>query len=229
MHQDPGNDVSDIRVEAYRAVRAHEIILSEATAKFEQAALAPLIVLNGGAVIAFLTLLGALLGKDSGRRPQLVLSAIAIATWGIGLVAAALAIRYASRRESSISAAQRIMREGVEDILYPIEFAKILEGPVPDRDVGASLFSEPKKKRQADRIQIRRTERRKAEVNAKRLEKARLLSVVMFVLGAALALSAVLAGGNVSNTKATSTSSAAAPVTTTVTIAGPVSQARLAA
>ncbi len=63
---------------AYEAVRAHELMLNEAVSRFEHARLGPLIALNGGAVVAFLTLLGALLGKDRGRHPNLWLSGLAV-------------------------------------------------------------------------------------------------------------------------------------------------------
>jgi hypothetical protein len=50
---------SDRRLEEYKALRAHELMLNERTSEFERAALQPLFLLNGGAVVAFLTLLGA--------------------------------------------------------------------------------------------------------------------------------------------------------------------------
>jgi hypothetical protein len=49
--------------EVYGAVRGHELMLNQATAAFEHAALTPLFLLNGGATVAFLTLLGAASGK----------------------------------------------------------------------------------------------------------------------------------------------------------------------
>jgi hypothetical protein len=211
MNQKADNAADDVRLEAYRSVRAHELMLNQTTATFQQAALAPLILLNGGAVVAFLTLLGALLGNDSGRRPQLGLSAVALGAWGFGLVAAALAIRYSSRRLVHVSTAQRIMREALEDVLYPSDFAKILAGPVPERDASESLYTDSsvKRVRQDERLRIRQTERMGGTRERKRMENARLFSVVMFLLGAALAMSAVLAGENVAKSTSKSTSTAA--------------------
>ena len=115
---------------AYEAIRAHELMLNEAVSRFEHARLAPLIALNGGAMVAFLTLLGALLGNDSGRRPDLWLSVFAAGAWVVGLVAAALAITSAASRQAAISAAHRLLREGLEDALSE-HVAKLLRGPVP--------------------------------------------------------------------------------------------------
>ena len=115
---------------AYEAVRAHELMLNEAVSRFEHARLAPLIALNGGAMVAFLTLLGALLGNDSGRRPDLWLSVFAAGAWVVGLVAAALAITSAASRQAAISAGHRLLREGLEGALSE-HVAKLLRGPVP--------------------------------------------------------------------------------------------------
>jgi hypothetical protein len=55
----------------YQAQRAHELELNKATAAFEHALVSPLFLLNGGAVVAFLTLLGAASAKDSHLRVNL--------------------------------------------------------------------------------------------------------------------------------------------------------------
>lgn len=116
---------------AYEAVRAHELMLNESVSRFEHARLAPLITLNGAAVIAFLTLLGALLGKASGRRPDLLLSGLAVGAWVVGLVAAALAIAAAARQQTAISAAHRLLREALEAALIQHDVARILQGAPP--------------------------------------------------------------------------------------------------
>lgn len=196
---------SDLRVEAYKAVRTHELMLDEASSKFEHAVLTALIVINGGALVAFLTLLGALLGKASGRRPDLAFAAVAIVAWALGLVAAAFAVRYASSRQSSISAAQRLMRQELEDTLYSTEIATILRGAEPTQAMPMSatawvhyvrsrLFrqraDQPGPMSSPDRPQLRAI----AGENAKRQRRAWWLSVLLFVLGAGFALIAVLAG-----------------------------------
>lgn len=116
---------------AYEAVRAHELMLNEAASRFEHARVTPLIALNGGAVVAFLTLLGALLGKENGGRPDLLLSGFAAGAWVVGLVAAALAIAAAASQQTAISAAHRLLREGLEDALIDQCLAQILQGPPP--------------------------------------------------------------------------------------------------
>ena len=56
---DPVGCTSSTELEVYKAVRAHELMLDQATAAFEHAAIAPLLLINGGGAVAFLTLLGA--------------------------------------------------------------------------------------------------------------------------------------------------------------------------
>lgn len=128
----------DPETTAYQAVRAHELMLDEAVSRFDHARLAPLIVLNGGAVVALLTLLGALLGKDSGSHPKLVLSGLAVGAWVGGLVAAALAVAAATKEQQAISTTHRLLREGLEDVLLGDKqrsqaerVAGLLRGPVP--------------------------------------------------------------------------------------------------
>jgi hypothetical protein len=131
---------SDRELVAYQAVRAHELMLNEAVSRFEHARLAPLIALNGGAVVAFLTLLGVLLGKDSGRHPNLWVSGLAVGAWVFGLVAAALATTAATGQQRATSAAHRLLREQLEDALLSNDGVKpILPGPQPSMDRPSSL------------------------------------------------------------------------------------------
>lgn len=125
-------NAGDPKLSAYEAVRAHELMLNEAVSRFEHARLAPLIALNGGAVIAFLTLLGVLLGKDSGRHPNLWLSSLAVGAWVLGLVAAALATTAAAEQQRAISTAHRLLREQLEEALVTENrVTTILHGPPP--------------------------------------------------------------------------------------------------
>lgn len=121
----------DPKISAYEAVRAHELMLNEAVSRLEHASLAPLIALNGGAVVAFLTLLGVLLGKDSERHPNLWLSGLAVGTWVVGLVAAALATTAATGQQRAISAAHRLLREELEAALIVNDqpVTDVLTGP----------------------------------------------------------------------------------------------------
>jgi hypothetical protein len=101
----------------YKALREHERALNDATAEFERAALQPLLLLNGGAAVAFVTLLGAIWEKAS-QRINLTWAIAAVGIWVVGLLLAAIATikGYLSQREFEIRA--RIEREIVEEILH---------------------------------------------------------------------------------------------------------------
>jgi len=64
--------------------------LRQATMNFEHAALKPLFLLNGGALIAFI----AFLGSDAGRIMNRDLVISALVCWAIGLLFAAVAVLY---------------------------------------------------------------------------------------------------------------------------------------
>ena len=55
----------DAKLVRYKAIRAHELELNRATGAFEHAALRPVVILNGGALVAFLSLLGAVWEPDN--------------------------------------------------------------------------------------------------------------------------------------------------------------------
>jgi len=71
-------------LDVYNAVRAHELELNRATAAFEHAVLSPLYLLNGGALVAFLTLLGAASGEDSSLEIELPWAVAGAALWATG-------------------------------------------------------------------------------------------------------------------------------------------------
>ena len=128
---------ADRDVEAYKAVRAHELTLNEARAELERGALAPLIALNGGAIVAFLTLIGAVsknvtFNVSSGWRWAAALSAgAAIVVWAAGLLFAARAVQWASRQQGEINTGYRLMRELVEAQIAP-RVAPDISAPRPD-------------------------------------------------------------------------------------------------
>jgi hypothetical protein len=105
--------------EVYQAVRAHERMLNEATSRFEHAVLAPLVVLNGGAVVAFLTLLGALMKDDLWHEYALLVGGAAVLAWVFGLVVAVGAVRAAFESQRQHSIAYRLIREQLEYDLFP--------------------------------------------------------------------------------------------------------------
>ena len=129
---------ADREAEAYKAVRAHELTLNEAKAALERAVLAPLIALNGGAIVAFLTLLGALSGKNSTLNFNTTLAAVAIAAailvWASGLIFAAWAVVWASRQQGQINKGYRLMRELVEAKIVAPDVAQIIAPPARDSE-----------------------------------------------------------------------------------------------
>lgn len=209
---------------AYQAVRAHELMLNEAVSRFEHARLAPLIALNGGAVVAFLTLLGALMGKTSGSHPNLWLSGVAVAAWVVGLVAAALATTAATGHQQAISAAHRLRREELEAALIDdARVTAILKGPPPAVTPPSPLFVRPTREGPPLRVRVARwwtgvpveeskgqdeaaeedskqqrcELRRTGGIYARRLKARWWLSVAMFVTGAVWALAAIAFGTDV--------------------------------
>lgn len=104
--------------DAYRAVRAHELMLNEASSALERAVVAPLLTLNGGAAVAFLTLLGAL-GRDAQLNVDVAVARVAIGHWMLGLLVAAVAASVSASRQASLNRAHRLMREEVEEVLFP--------------------------------------------------------------------------------------------------------------
>lgn len=97
------------KIAVYEAQRAHELELNRATAAFEHAVLSPLFLLNGGAAVAFLTLLGAASANDSTLAVNPWAAGLAASTWSAGLVAATWAARagYESQRAFTQSVKQR--------------------------------------------------------------------------------------------------------------------------
>src|SRR5512143_171398 len=83
----------ELEIEKFKAKAAHELELTRATAQFEHAAMRPLYLLNGGALIATLTYLGHALGSD---KPEPTRWAIltALALWLSGLLFAGLTAQF---------------------------------------------------------------------------------------------------------------------------------------
>ncbi len=90
----------------------------------ERRAAAGLLTLNGGAAVAFLTLIGAL-GKDAGLNIELPVARTAIFCWVLGLLLAATAVSALATRQAALNQAHRLMREGLEHRLFP-ELATVI-------------------------------------------------------------------------------------------------------
>jgi hypothetical protein len=104
-----------LSVERYKALRQHELELNKATAAFEHASLQPLTYLNGGALAAFMALIGAI-WKDA--QSSLVISNVkwALIAWSAGLISAAFSTGMAYRSQRYFSIGARLEREAFEDI-----------------------------------------------------------------------------------------------------------------
>lgn len=88
------NDEGRWKIVVYESQRAHELELNRATAAFEHAVVAPLFLLNGGAAVAFLTLLGAASAANSTLTVDANWSKWAIAMWAGGLFTATWAVGF---------------------------------------------------------------------------------------------------------------------------------------
>src|SRR3954469_19303145 len=107
--RDPARAASNPSIEVYKAIRAHEIMLNQATSAFEHAAAAPLVLLNGGAAVAYLTLLGAI--SDPAKSKLRFAAAWAVAalmSWALGLIAAQLAVTFGLISQCAYAKAQRL-------------------------------------------------------------------------------------------------------------------------
>jgi hypothetical protein len=159
-----------LELEVYRAVRAHELMLNEATSRFEHAAIAPLLLINGGGAVAFLTLLGALESPKSRLSASTLWAGAASTAWAVGLITAALAASLGLRAQRKFSKAHRLQRQQVE---------RLLLNRSPLMDVVAP--SEPDWKAKGD------DETTKAKLAQKLYGILRWASMVAFLLGAACA------------------------------------------
>jgi hypothetical protein len=164
----------DIALDVYRAVRAHELELNRAAVQFEHATLAPLLLLNGGAAVAFLALLGATSETDAALNASTNWAVAACAFWAIGLAAATLATYLAFQSQRHYTRVERLRREDVERLLLEgHSMAEIVAPPDPeDRTV--------------------RGERAKGWERQKQFHWAAGFSLLAFVVGGVLAGVAVL-------------------------------------
>jgi hypothetical protein len=130
------DDAARRAVEVYKVVRAHELMLNQATSAFEHATIAPLLLVNGGGAVAFLALLGALADPKSKLTASTCWAGAAIAAWALGLVSAALAAGFGLRYQRAFSQAHRIQRQQMERLLLSgSELAEIVAPMSPKTDL----------------------------------------------------------------------------------------------
>jgi hypothetical protein len=110
-------------------------MLNQATSSFEHALLVPLTALNGGAVVAFLTLVGAVADRDSRLSASTGWVVAAVVAWAAGLLASALATRFSFARQRAINKGHRALREEIEALTFQgdARLVDALKGPPADR------------------------------------------------------------------------------------------------
>jgi hypothetical protein len=170
----------DFLLEWYKLHRQHELELNKATLAYELELAKLLVLLNGAAAGAFLTLTGAV-WKD-GPRPSFWWLVAAIVLWLAGLVAAAVATHRAYKIQREFTKAYRFRRHGIE--------LKQIEGlPLDQRLLGIKKDQEQEANPfywsgEADKA------RKTAEDLSKNIWTARWWAVGLFVLGAVSGLAA---------------------------------------
>lgn len=169
------HDESAFMVEVYKAERAHELMLNQATSAFEHAAIAPLLLLNGGGAVAFLTLLGAVSDPRARFSASISWAIAASVAWGVGLVLAALAASFGLVSQRAFSKRQRIERQEVERLL--------LRNPLVAEVVAGSA---PKDAKEESRNALRQ-----ARTNQRLYELSRWASIGGFVIGVGCAATSV--------------------------------------
>ena len=105
-----------LKIERYKAVRAHELEFNRATAAFEHASLQPLYYLNGGAIGVYMTLLTAMIepGKPMANTVPLIFTVAPVIGWSAGLLIAALATYYSYKSQRAFSKSVRNSRTLLE-------------------------------------------------------------------------------------------------------------------
>ena len=136
------DSTSQAIIEIYKAMRAHELMLNQATSTYEHATVAPLILVNGGAAVAYLTLAGAL-SRNGG---VLVLPAswavTAVVCWGLGLILAQLMVGFGLKEQRSWARRERMNRQRVEwTLLNNFETLRVIVAP---EDVGPAKLAKEK-------------------------------------------------------------------------------------
>ncbi|KZE94845.1 hypothetical protein AVP42_00772 [Agromyces sp. NDB4Y10] len=123
---------SDRDLAIYEAQRAHELELNKATAAFEHAVSSPLFLLNGGAAVAFLTLLGAVSAPDSTLALRVEFVAPAVFAWVLGLTAGAACVGFGYRAQREFTKAVSFRRRHFERAL--VDRSPLDLGPLAEAD-----------------------------------------------------------------------------------------------
>lgn len=102
-------------LERYKARRAHELELNRATSAFERAVFQPLFLLNGGASVAVLGLLGAWGARITAAGIKAVY--VGLFCWSVGLVLATVATLFGYFSQRDFTRAEHKKRKNLEEKL----------------------------------------------------------------------------------------------------------------
>jgi hypothetical protein len=171
----PANLPTDFLLEWYKLHRAHELELNKATLAYELELARVLVLLNGAAAGAFLTLTGAI--WKEGPRPAFWGVAGAVISWLVGLLVAAAATDWAYGAQTEYTRAYRLRRNGEE-------LRRIKGTGIKQRHLGISVYSMHEAEDRADAA------RNLANRWSCIVPKLRYGAVVLFFVGGCLALAA---------------------------------------
>jgi len=163
-------------IEVYRSIRAHELMLNQATSAYEHATVGPLIVINGGAAIAYLTLVGALSKSAQGLAVSAIYALAAVVLWGLGLVSAQFMVGFGLTEQRAWARRERLNRQRVEFHLLQTDAQLqqiLIPHGVPDDHELAKLTAEAKRARARKSI-------------------SRLVSLACFALGISFAAGSIV-------------------------------------
>ena len=106
------NNPTDFMLEKYKADRVHELELNKVQGTLEATALFGLVLLNGAAIVAYLSFLGNV--WDKSRVPNMPWSFGAVFTWGVGVALGALTALAGLWCQSAFAQAYRARRQAEE-------------------------------------------------------------------------------------------------------------------
>ena len=154
---------NEFSLEIFKSVQEHELELNKATSAFEHAALRPGIILNGGAAVAFVTLLGAV--KNVPPSFHTPLAAEAIMAWGVGLFFAALATAFGWISQRNYTRYLKKQRSALEYYLAGVQFGVSNRRKSGDQDQRGDRAENRRRAEVEDRRQSSVRDRRQNEQN----------------------------------------------------------------
>jgi hypothetical protein len=125
----------------YQGQREHELELNRATAAYEHAIVSPLFLLNGGAVVAFLTLLGTATKKESTLSMDIAVATLAVFVWALSLLVAAAEVRAGYESQQRFTRAVRTRRQLMEHALPSRSALTEVLQPAPDKFIRADVLN----------------------------------------------------------------------------------------